>query len=61
MNNKFLDLLKSRKFWAAVIGLCAVFLGNRAGLDQKQVVDAVIVLTGYILGTALEARYSPAG
>lgn len=54
--DKLVELLKSRKFWAAVIGLFAVFLGDRAGIDQAHLLDAVVVIIGYILGTALESR-----
>lgn len=49
-----MSVLKSRKFWAALIGLIFVFFGARAGFQLDQVVQAVIVLVGYILGTALE-------
>ena len=52
--DKFLDLLKSRKFWAAVVGLVFIFLGERAGVDLAQLVEAVVVIVAYIIGTALE-------
>lgn len=55
MDNKFLLLLKSRKFWAAVIGLLFVFLGERAGLSQEDLTNAIYVLISYILGTGLDA------
>ncbi|MCX6057742.1 MAG: hypothetical protein NTW69_06295 [Chloroflexi bacterium] len=55
MENKFKTLLKSRKFWAAVIGLMVVFVGDRAGVDPARLLEAVVVVVGYILGTALEA------
>lgn len=54
MDNKFFTLFKSRKFWAAVIGMLAVFLGDRAGLDQASLLNAVVVIVGYIIGTAVE-------
>lgn len=53
--NKFEALLKSRKFWAALIGLAVVFVGDRAGIDQARLLEAVVVVVGYILGTALES------
>lgn len=50
MNNP----LKSRKFYAAVVGLIFVFLGDRAGLTADQISEAVILIATYIGGTALE-------
>lgn len=46
--------LKSRKFYAAVVGLLFVFFGERAGLSVDQISDAVILIATYIGGTALE-------
>jgi hypothetical protein len=54
MDNKFLVLLQSRKFWAAVIGLLFIFLGERAGMSQEALLNSVVVVVGYILGTALD-------
>jgi hypothetical protein len=54
--NKFSELLKSRKFWAAVVGLLVVFVGDRAGIDPSRLLEAVVVVVGYILGTALESQ-----
>jgi hypothetical protein len=48
------QLLKSRKFWAAVVGLAFVLLGERAGIPLDQLVAGVAVVVSYILGTALE-------
>lgn len=56
MNDKLLALLKSRKFYAAVVGLVVLFVGDRAGIDQEQLTNAVYLVVAYILGTALEAR-----
>jgi uncharacterized membrane protein len=52
---KLIFLLKSRKFWAAVVGL-AVVIASNYGLDlpEEQVLNIVIVLVGYIVGTAIE-------
>jgi len=47
-------ILKSRKFWAAVIGLVFVFFGARAGVDTQGLIAAVATIVSYILGTALE-------
>jgi uncharacterized membrane protein YqaE (UPF0057 family) len=56
MENKFVGMLKSRKFWAAVIGLMFVFLGDRAGVQADTLLNSVIVVVGYILGTAVEDK-----
>ena len=55
--NKWKQLLCSRKFWAAVIGL--VFLVVKAfypdfPLQGDEVVGLLTVLSVYIFGTALE-------
>jgi hypothetical protein len=47
-------LLKSRKFYAALIGLVVVFVGDRAGVAPDALLNAVVVLVGYIVGTAIE-------
>lgn len=54
---KWKQLLRSRKFWAAVVG--AVMLAVRVyvpgfPLAEEQVLGIVVVIVGYILGTALE-------
>ena len=54
LENKALALVKSRKFWAAIVGLVFVFAGNRAGLEQQQLVEGIGVIMAYILGTGLE-------
>jgi hypothetical protein len=55
--NKALALLKSRKFWAALIGLALIIIkGFRSDfpLTEDQLTGIVVVLVGYILGTAVE-------
>lgn len=54
--DKLNELLRSRKFWAAIVGLVVIFLGNRAGIEQQTLTDAVFVIVSFILGTALESR-----
>lgn len=62
MENKFISLLRSRKFWAALIGLLvtsAKALDPNFPLDEGQLGDIVFVLVAYIIGTGLE-RPAPA-
>jgi len=47
-------IFKSRKFYAAIVALILAFFGNRAGLDEATLQNAVYTLIAYILGTALE-------
>ncbi len=57
MDHKFLVLLRSRKFWAALTGLVLVitraFLPDFP-LEDEQVISVVWVIAAYILGTGLE-------
>lgn len=48
------NVLKSRKFWAALVALAFAFLGPRAGIDAAQLTAAISSLVAYILGVALE-------
>ena len=55
--NKFLMLLKSRKFWAALVGLVMVIVKGYVPdfpVSEDQVLALVMVLVAYILGTGLE-------
>lgn len=52
--DKLNQLVKSRKFWALVVGLAFVVFGARAGVDQAQLTDAILLLVTYILGVGLE-------
>ncbi len=55
--SKFLSLLRSRKFWAAVVGLALVIVRAYAPdfpLQEEQVTAVVWVIAAYILGTGLE-------
>jgi hypothetical protein len=57
MPNKLLELLKSRKFWAAIVGLAFVLLKNfwpNFPLAENQIADVVYLVVAFILGTALE-------
>ena len=46
--------LKSRKFYAALVGLLVVFFGERGGVDEVGLIGAVVLVASYILGTAIE-------
>ena len=54
---KWMLLLKSRKFWAAVVGLgLVIFRAYQPNfpIDDDQLTKIILVLIAYILGTALE-------
>ena len=56
--NKFVALLKSRKFWAASLGVIMVSLVQLNVVDQEaanKLSEAIMVILGlFILGTGLE-------
>lgn len=51
---KLIQLLRSRKFWAAVAALLLALFGERAGVDGATLQNTIYTLIAYILGTALE-------
>ena len=51
---KLKQLIQSRKFWAAVVGLLISTVGERAGIDANSLTEGVVVCVAYILGTGLE-------
>lgn len=55
--SKFVVLLSSRKFWAALVGLIFMIIKvwyPDFPLDADQLAGIVALLVSYILGTALE-------
>lgn len=56
--NKFMQTLRSRKFWAAIVGMAvAVGLLNYSDSQQAELVAAVLAVVtsiGYMLGVAIE-------
>lgn len=59
MNDKLKQLLASRKFWAALLGLAFVSLKAYKPdfpLSEEAVTNMIYVLVAYILGTAIEAK-----
>lgn len=56
MDNKLVQLFKSRKFYAALIGMVVVFVGDRAGIAPESLLNAVVLIVGYIVGTAIDDK-----
>ena len=55
--NKFKQLLGSRKFWAALVGLLLMAVKTwypTFPLEEEQLTAVIALLVSYILGTALE-------
>ena len=55
--SKWIALIKSRKFWAAVVGLgLVIFRAYQPDfpIDDEQLGKIILILIAYILGTALE-------
>ena len=61
-NNKVAELLKSRKFWATLVGMSVVVLNSLhlvlpVGLTPDQLTGFAVVIGGYIAGVAIEGKY----
>lgn len=55
--SKLLGVFRSRKFWAALIGLAFVLIEQLVPdfpLDQEQVTNIVYMLVAYIIGVAVD-------
>jgi len=55
--SKIRGIFRSRKFWAAVVGLVFIFLYELIPtfpLDPDQVTNIVYMIVAYILGVALD-------
>ncbi len=55
--NKFIALLKSRKFWAALVGVALIIVKEydpQFPLTEDQLTNLVYVVVAYIVGTSLE-------
>ncbi len=62
--NKLELLLKSRKFWAALVGLGLVVTkayDPNFPLGEEQLTNLVYVLVAYIVGTSLEDGFRATG
>jgi hypothetical protein len=55
------NVLRSRKFWAAIVAVVFAFAGARAGIDEATLTLAVLTAVSYILGVALEDGLSARG
>lgn len=61
MKNKLLQLMSSRKFWAALVGLILVIVKAfypDFPVDEEQLTSVIYVLSAYILGVAVEDGFS---
>ena len=47
------DIFKSKRFWAALVGLLFVFLGDNVGFDQQQITDAVWLIVSLIVSLGI--------
>jgi len=55
--NKFILLLKSRKFWAAFVGLILLIVkgfDESFPLDGEMTTQMIYLLVAYIMGTGIE-------
>ena len=56
--DKLMELLKSRKFWAALVGVVLVAVKAFKPdfpLTEEQLTNVVYVLVAYIIGTGIES------
>ena len=53
MSNKWMDLLKSRRFWAAVAALVAVVCKDTLGIPEDTVREMVLVIVAIIVGDSV--------
>ena len=51
---KLLEMLKSKAFIGAVVGLVFLFFGERGGVTLPTLIGAVVVIVTYIIGSAIE-------
>ena len=61
--NKLLSLLKSRKFWASVVGLVLIIIRSfdpNFPIPDADLTKIVFVIVAYVLGTGLEDSRAPA-
>jgi len=57
MQNKWMQLVKSRKFWAALVGLLLLVVkafDEQFPLEEETTTNVVYLLVAYIIGTGIE-------
>jgi hypothetical protein len=62
--SKLLELVKSRKFWAAVAGLILIVVQQFMPdfpLDAEAVTNVIYVVVAFIIGSGLEDSAGPVG
>lgn len=62
--DKFVSVLKSRKFWATLISLVFVVvlaIDPNFPLDEEQVIGIVTIAASYVIGTAIEGGWKEFG
>ena len=47
------ELIKSKKFWAAVAGLVGMIIAELTGMDETTIVGFLGVIVSYIIGQGL--------
>ena len=52
--SKLLDIVLSKAFISAVVGLVYLFFGSRAGIGLPALIGAVLIIISYIIGSAIE-------
>ncbi len=55
---KLIELMSSRKFWAALVGLAVIILKAYRPdfpISEEEITNLVAVLAAYILGTAISS------
>lgn len=53
MENKIVLLLRSRRFWAAIVGVIAIAAHDLVGLSEEQVQQVGLIITGWIVGDSI--------
>lgn len=53
VGDKWMDLLKSRRFWAAVAGLSAIVGHELLGLPEDSVREIVLIVAVFIVGDSV--------
>lgn len=52
------DLLKSKRFWAAVAGIAAVVLKDKLPIPEDQLTNLIMIIGSWIVGDSLRGTSS---